>query len=175
MTLAVRRALRTASLAAAVAFSVSACGPAPAPPPRPASVAPAPQPLEYPSAMTIDQNDDYHGVTVNDPYRWLEDPDSPESREWIEAQNRLTFAYLDGIPAREGIRKRLEELWDYEKCVFLGYPLSPPIGASFLKELDQRIASVLPALHGRHPGARPDPLEYQESGQSSLLSTEKVR
>ena len=57
----------------------------------------------------------YHGIEVADPYRWLEDPDSSESRAWIDAQNSLTTKYLDGIASREEIRKRLRELWNFEK------------------------------------------------------------
>jgi prolyl oligopeptidase len=59
--------------------------------------------------------DDYHGTKVADPYRWLEDPDSPESRAWIEAENRLTAAYLVAIPARAAIRERLTQLWNYPR------------------------------------------------------------
>ncbi len=59
--------------------------------------------------------DDYHGTKVADPYRWLEDPDSPETRAWVEAENKVTFAFLESIPQREKIRKRITELWDYEK------------------------------------------------------------
>src|SRR3989454_2244736 len=60
------------------------------------SAVPAPaQTLQYPAARKSDVVDDYHGTRVPDPYRWLEDPDSPESRAWIEAENRLTVAYLD--------------------------------------------------------------------------------
>ena len=51
--------------------------------------------------------DDYHGVQVADPYRWLEDTDSPETRAWIEAQNEVTFDFLGRIPEREGLRQRL--------------------------------------------------------------------
>ncbi|HET6883988.1 MAG TPA: prolyl oligopeptidase family serine peptidase [Pirellulales bacterium] len=71
--------------------------------------------LQYPAARRDDQVDDYHGTKVPDPYRWLEDPDSPETRAWIEAENRLTFSVLEEIPQRESIRKRLTELWNYEK------------------------------------------------------------
>jgi prolyl oligopeptidase len=56
-----------------------------------------------------------HGVEVPDPYRWLEDIDSDEARAWIEAQNRVTFGYLEKIPARRRIRERMTALWDYEK------------------------------------------------------------
>jgi len=69
----------------------------------------------YPPTRQSDQVDDYHGSLVADPYRWLEDTDSPETRAWIEAQNALTFGYLESLPEREIIRKRLNELWDYAK------------------------------------------------------------
>ena len=54
--------------------------------------------LTYPAARKSGQTDDYHGTTVADPYRWLEDPDSPESRAWIEAENALAFDFLEKIP-----------------------------------------------------------------------------
>ncbi len=73
------------------------------------------KPLVYPKARKGDIVDDYHGVKVPDPYRWLEDPDSPESRAWIEAENRVTFGYLEQIPERSKIKERLTGLWDYEK------------------------------------------------------------
>ncbi|HEY1770488.1 MAG TPA: prolyl oligopeptidase family serine peptidase [Chthoniobacterales bacterium] len=75
----------------------------------------APKGLHYPPARKGDQIDDYHGTKVADPYRWLEDPDSPESRKWIEAENKLTFKFLDTIPARPAIKAQLKTLWDYEK------------------------------------------------------------
>src|SRR5688572_22589397 len=69
----------------------------------------------YPPTEKGDQVDDYHGTKINDPYRWLEDPDSDPTRRWVEAQNKLTFAYLDQIPARGRIKERLTKLWDYER------------------------------------------------------------
>ncbi len=69
----------------------------------------------YPQSQTVDQVDDYHGIKVADPYRWLEDPDSEAARAWIEAQNQVTFEYLKEIPARDQIKQRLTQLWDYEK------------------------------------------------------------
>ncbi len=74
-----------------------------------------PSRLTYPPARQADVVDDFHGVTVADPYRWLEDSDSAETRKWIEAQNKLTFGYLANIPARDAIRQRLTELWNYER------------------------------------------------------------
>jgi len=71
--------------------------------------------LVYPKAKTVDQVDDYHGVKVADPYRWLEDTDSADTRAWVEAENKLTFSYLDKIPYRGTIRERLLKLWNYER------------------------------------------------------------
>jgi prolyl oligopeptidase len=70
---------------------------------------------DYPVAKKGDQVDDYHGVSVPDPYRWLEDLDSPDTRAWVEAENKLTFGYLNTIPARERIKDRLTKLWNYER------------------------------------------------------------
>jgi prolyl oligopeptidase len=71
--------------------------------------------LVYPKAKTVDQVDDYHGVKVADPYRWLEDTDSADTHEWVEAENKLTFSYLGQIPYRGAIRDRLTKLWNYER------------------------------------------------------------
>ena len=73
------------------------------------------QTIAYPPTRKGDVVDDYHGTKVADPYRWLEDVDSPDTRAWVEAENRVTFGYLEQIPERERIRKRLTELWDYPK------------------------------------------------------------
>ena len=56
-----------------------------------------------------------HGEEVSDPYRWLEDVDSRETAEWVEAQNQLTFSYLESIPERDFIRQRLTDLWNYPR------------------------------------------------------------
>ena len=71
--------------------------------------------FKYPVAPTSNQVDDYNGVKVGDPYRPLESPDSPESRAWIEAENKITFDFLKTIPQRDGIKKRLTEIWDCER------------------------------------------------------------
>src|SRR5215510_13555522 len=69
----------------------------------------------YPEAKKVDQVDDFHGTKVADPYRWLENPDSEQSRAWIEAENKVTFDFLNQIPEREKIKARLTKLWDFEK------------------------------------------------------------
>ncbi len=72
-------------------------------------------PLIYPITATGAQVDELHGVKIADPYRWLEDDQSPRTREWVTAQNLVTFDYLGSIPQREAIQRRLRELWDYER------------------------------------------------------------
>jgi prolyl oligopeptidase len=73
--------------------------------------------LKYPPARRDNTVDTYHGTKVPDPYRWLEEDvrKTPEVRSWVTAENEVTSAYLDSIPERPAIRKRLTELWDYEK------------------------------------------------------------
>ena len=71
--------------------------------------------LVYPESKKVDQVDDYFGTKVADPYRWLEDDRTPEVQAWIEAQNKVTFAYLDRIPYREKLKARLTELYNYPR------------------------------------------------------------
>jgi prolyl oligopeptidase len=72
-------------------------------------------PLTYPVTKKGPQTDNYHGTQIADPYRWLEDANSAETKEWVTAQNKVTQAYLGQIPQREGIRQRLTTLWNYER------------------------------------------------------------
>jgi prolyl oligopeptidase len=73
--------------------------------------------IEYPKTRKVEQVDDYHGVKVADPYRWLEADvrTSEDVAGWVAAENKITFDYLGGIPERERIRKELTTLWNYEK------------------------------------------------------------
>ena len=71
--------------------------------------------LRYPDAPRGDQRDEYHGVTVADPYRWLEAMDSPDTRRWIDAENALTGEQLSKLDARPALERRLRELWNYER------------------------------------------------------------
>ena len=72
--------------------------------------------FKYPPTATVDQIDDYHGTLVSDPYRWLEDTESPETKAWVKAQNTVTFEFLEKIPTRKELNKRMTELWDYPKA-----------------------------------------------------------
>src|SRR6185437_8377490 len=72
-------------------------------------------PLRYPEPPRSETVDDYHGRKITDPYRPLEDPDAPATRAWVEAENRITFAFLESIPHRGPIRRRLTTLWNYER------------------------------------------------------------
>lgn len=76
---------------------------------------PAQKGFDYPKARKANQVDDFHGVKVADPYRWMEDTGSAETQSWIEAQNKLTNSYFETIPQRARIRERLMELWNYER------------------------------------------------------------
>ncbi|HET7544587.1 MAG TPA: prolyl oligopeptidase family serine peptidase [Polyangiaceae bacterium] len=71
--------------------------------------------LRYPDAPRGEQHDEYHGVVVADPYRWLEAMDSPETRRWIDAENALTAEQFAKISVRAPLERRLRELWNYER------------------------------------------------------------
>ncbi|MGL4883368.1 MAG: S9 family peptidase, partial [Waterburya sp.] len=73
------------------------------------------QNLVYPHTQQSENKDNYHGVEIADPYRWLENPDSEATKAWVKAQNQVTEEYLATIPARKQIEQRLTQLWDYEK------------------------------------------------------------
>jgi prolyl oligopeptidase len=71
--------------------------------------------LAYPPTRTDDIVDTLHGVAVPDPYRWLEDDNAPETKAWVEAQNKVTTAFLAAIPQRDAIHQRMTQLWNYER------------------------------------------------------------
>lgn len=71
--------------------------------------------VQYPATKKSDIVEDYHGTKVADPYRWLEDDNSEETKAWVAAQNKVTEDYLAAIPFRNNVKKRLEELWNYPK------------------------------------------------------------
>lgn len=128
-----------------------ACAPAAPPAVAPATApdpAPAADRLTYPETRRVDQTDDYHGTRVADPYRWLEDADAPETAQWVEAQNRVTFDYLGSIPERERIKERLTELWNYPKY---GVPFKEGSQYFLFKNTglqNQSVLYVQPTLEG---------------------------
>ncbi len=74
-----------------------------------------PGPVEYPKTRQVDQVDDYFGVEVADPYRWLEDLDGEETAAWVAAQNEVAEPFLASLPGRTAIEDRLREIWNYER------------------------------------------------------------
>ena len=78
-------------------------------------VAPQPPTLVYPVTARVAVSDNYAGTQVNDPYRWLENLDSEVTRQWVEAQNRLSQPQLESLPQRAWVKQRLTELWNYER------------------------------------------------------------
>lgn len=83
--------------------------------PQPEILGQQEQALLYPETKQVQHVDDYYGTPVPDPYRWLEDPDSDETRAWVQAQNRLTFGWLAQVASRQRLRDRLEQVWNYER------------------------------------------------------------
>jgi prolyl oligopeptidase len=73
------------------------------------------QTIKYPQAKKSDVVEDYHGTKVADPYRWLEDADAAETAAWVEAENKVTQAYLAGLPSRARYKERLTALYNYER------------------------------------------------------------
>ena len=123
--------------------------------------------LSYPPSPRHDQVDIYHGVAVPDPYRWLEDPQSAASRQWIEAQNQVTSAYLETLAGRSAIGDRLTQLWNFERY-------STPFkqgGRYFYFKNDglqnQSVLYTLPSLEAE-PRMLLDPNTLSEDGTVSL-------
>ena len=71
--------------------------------------------MSYPESRKGEVVDDYFGSQVADPFRWMEDLDAKDVAEWVAAQNKVTFEYLEKLPMRERFNRRITELWDYPK------------------------------------------------------------
>ncbi len=128
--------------------------------------------MTYPGSKKIDHVDELHGVKVPDPYRWLED-DVRESKDvaaWVEAQNKVTFAYLEALPQRDAIKKRLTELWNYEK-----YSAPSKVGGRyfFSKNDGLQNQSVLykQASLNAEPSVLIDPNKWSKDGTVALGAT----
>lgn len=123
--------------------------------------------LSYPPSPKSNQADNYHDTVVADPYRWLENPDSEETKAWVEAQNQVTFAYLEEIPVREKIKQRLTKLWDYEKY---GIPFKEGDSYFYFKNdglQNQSVLYVLKKLEDE-PRVLLDPNKLSEDGTVAL-------
>ncbi|MDY6898217.1 MAG: prolyl oligopeptidase family serine peptidase [Cyanobacteriota bacterium] len=126
--------------------------------------------LSYPDSPKGQQVDNYHGIEVADPYRWLENPDSEETIAWVKAQNKVTFNYLEQIPAREEIKQRLTKLWDYEKY---GIPFREGNRYFYFKNDGLQNQSVLYTLKNLDdkPEVLLDPNKLSEDGTVALSGT----
>ncbi|HWY74547.1 MAG TPA: prolyl oligopeptidase family serine peptidase [Verrucomicrobiae bacterium] len=127
-------------------------------------------PLNYPVTAKTNVMDDYHGTKVADPYRWLEDDNSPATKAWVEAENKLTFGFLDKIPERAGIKERLTQIWNYERY---GVP-SKEGGRYFLTRNDglqnQSVLYSMTALDAE-PAVLLDPNRLSSDGTVALAGT----
>lgn len=125
--------------------------------------------ISYPTSRQDSQVDDYHGTPVRDPYRWLEDLDSPETRAWVEAQNKLTFGFLESLPMRTRLKARLMELWNYPK---FGLP-QKEAGSYFFTKNDglqnQAVLYVQPGLK-REPRVLLDPNTLSKDGTVAIAA-----
>src|SRR6185295_4711255 len=123
--------------------------------------------FKYPDTRKVAQVDDYHGTKVADPYRWLEDDYAPETKAWIEAQNRVTFAYLESIPQRDRIKARLTELWNYERY---GVPFKEAGRYFYTKNDGLQNQSVLYTMTSldASPGVLLDPNKLSPDGTVAL-------
>ena len=129
--------------------------------------------LRYPETKKVDHTDEYHGTKVPDPYRWLEDDvrKNKDVAEWVAEQNKVTEAYLGSIPQRDEIKKRITELWNYERY-------SPPFeegGRYFFSKNDglqnQSVLYVQPSLDAE-PRVLLDPNKWSKDGTVALAGLE---
>jgi prolyl oligopeptidase len=127
----------------------------------------AAQSLNYPVTRKSDQVDNYHGTKVADPYRWLEDDNSPETLAWAKAENEVTFAYLNKISFRTQVKNRLQELYNYAKY---SSPFRRGDSYFFFKNDGLQNQNVLYIQNGLDdtPEMLLDPNQFSEDGTSRL-------
>ena len=126
--------------------------------------------LSYPNTRKVEQTDLYHGVTVADPYRWLEDPNTDETAAWVKSQNEVTFGYLNQLPGRDQLNTRLTELWNYERY---GTPFKKANRYFYYKNdglQNQSVLYTLPDLDAE-PTVLLDPNTLSEDGTVALSGT----
>lgn len=125
--------------------------------------------MKYPDTERSDQTDVYHGVTVADPYRWLENPDSEATKAWVKAENEVTFKYLKQLPNRKAIQDRLTQLWNYER---FGLPRSRRGKYFYTRNnglQNQSVLLVADSLTGE-PHELIDPNKWTKDGTADLAA-----
>ncbi|MFN4761968.1 prolyl oligopeptidase family serine peptidase [Gillisia sp. Q332] len=123
--------------------------------------------LNYPETKKVDTVTNYFGTEVTDPYRWLEDDRSPETEDWVKAQNKVTYNYLDQIPYRKELNERLTKLWNYEK---LGAPFTEGDYTYFFKNDGLQNQYVVYRKKDQDAEAEVflDPNKFSKDGTTSL-------
>ena len=123
--------------------------------------------IKYPETKKTDQVDDYFGTKVKDPYRWLEDDNSKETQQWVEAENEITNAYLSSIPFYNKVKKRLQEMWNYAKY---SSPFKEGDWYYFYKNDGLQNQSVLYRQHGLNgmPEVFIDPNKMSKDGTAAI-------
>jgi prolyl oligopeptidase len=134
-----------------------------------ACLATAEEAMKYPRTRRIKHTDTYHGITVADPYRWLEEDarKSKEVAEWVAEENKVTFAFLESIPARTALQKRITELWNYER-----YSAPHKEGGRYFYSRNdglqnQDVLFVMDKLDGK-PAVLLDPNKFSKDGTVAL-------
>lgn len=125
--------------------------------------------VKYPETKKSEVVDTYFGVQVQDPYRWLEDEKSEEVASWVQAQNKVTFDYLNRIPFRNAIKERLTSLWDY---TIMYSPFTKGDKTFFFKREGLQNQGVLFVQNSNEAEAKVliDPNEFSEDGTVALSS-----
>ena len=126
--------------------------------------------LKYPESKKQNVVEAYHGVRVEDPYRWLEDDNSAETKAWVKAQNEVTFGWLKSIPERNQIKDRLSKLWNYER---FGMPWEKGGRYFFTRNSGLQNQSVLYFAESldAEPRILLDPNTFSADGTVSLTAT----
>ncbi len=125
----------------------------------------------YPETKKVDTVDTYFGTEVADPYRWLENDTAKEVKQWVKAQNKVTFDYLEQIPYRPKLKSRLKEIWNYKK---MGSPKQIGDKYFFFKNdglQDQSVLYMTDDLK-KEPQVVLDPNKLSKDGSISLSNYE---
>ncbi|HPD95555.1 MAG: S9 family peptidase [Bacteroidales bacterium] len=130
--------------------------------------------IQYPKTKKVDVTDNYFGVKVDDPYRWLEDDQSPEVAEWVKSENDLTNSYLEKIPFRDKIRDRITQIWNYTS---MGTPFKEGGNYYFFRKDGLQNQSVLYTMKNLsdEPKVLLDPNTFSTDGTVALSTVSPSR